>query len=104
MQGLKNLGLADDEFRDTENFPPTLYVREARRIVGLTTLHEDEVTDARQRIQRRSIGIGDYPMDSHAVRPKTDWQSPDMGEGEFWLFKHTPWYQVPFGSDGPARC
>jgi hypothetical protein len=97
VRGLKNLGLADDEFRDTENFPPTLYVREARRVMGLVTLHEDEVADARQQAQRRSIGIGDYPMDSHAVRPKSDWQSPDMGEGEFWLFKYTPWYQIPYG-------
>jgi hypothetical protein len=97
VRGLKNLGLADDEFRDTENFPPTLYVREARRIEGLVTLHEDDVAEARRRTQRRSIGIGDYPMDSHAVRPKTDWSTPDMGEGEFWLLKYTPWYQVPFG-------
>jgi hypothetical protein len=97
VRGLKNLGLADDEFRDTENFPPTLYVREGRRVRGLVTLYEDDVAGARQQVQRRSVAIGDYPMDSHAVRPKTDWKTPDMGEGEFWLVKYTPWYQAPYG-------
>ena len=54
---------------NAESLPPILE--------GLATLHEDEVTDARRQVQCRSVGIGDYPMDSHAVRPKTDWNSPD---------------------------
>jgi hypothetical protein len=102
-RGLKRLGLADDEFRDNENFPLTLYVREGRRIFGAVTWNERDVVEARTRVQRRSVGIGDYPMDSHAVRPKTDWETPDMGEGEFWLFRYTPWYQVPYGVIVPER-
>jgi hypothetical protein len=102
-RGLKRLGLAEDEFRDNGNFPLTLYVREGRRIQGLVTLTERDVPEARTHVQRRSVGIGDYPMDSHAVRPKTDWATPDMGEGEFWLFRYTPWYQVPYGVIVPER-
>jgi hypothetical protein len=101
--GLKNIGLAEDEYRDNGNVPPQLYVREARRIMGHVLMNQSDVWKARERLRPDSIAIGDYPMDSHAVQPKTDWDSPDMGEGEFWLVKYTPWYQVPFGVLLPLR-
>ncbi len=95
--GQKQLGAPDDEYRDTNGFPPLLYVREGRRIVGEQLPDETDVTDARSFVRPESIGIGDYPMDSHAVRVKTDWDRPDMGEGEWWLYKETPWHQLPLG-------
>ncbi len=101
--GLKNIGLAEDEYRDSNNVPPQLYVREARRIMGHVLMNESDVWKARERLRPDSISIGDYPMDSHATQPKTDWDSPDMGEGEFWLVNYTPWYQVPFGILLPLR-
>lgn len=101
--GLKNIGLAEDEYRDNGNVPPQLYVREARRIMGHVLMNESDVWKARERLRPDSIAIGDYPMDSHAVQPKTDWNSPDLGEGEFWLVNYTPWYQVPFGILLPLR-
>jgi hypothetical protein len=64
---------------------------------------------ARERIRRDAIAIGDYPMDSHAVRRvvvKEGEPVPEiahMGEGEFWLFQYTPWYQVPYGVLVPKR-
>jgi hypothetical protein len=51
---------------------------------------------ARERVRRDAIAIGDYPMDSHAVRRvvvKEGEPVPEiahMGEGEFWLFQYTP--------------
>ena len=97
-QGQTQLGLPDDEYRDSGGFPPLLYVREGRRILGETLLNESDIAKARDREKAPfSIGIGDYPMDSHAVRTKTDWSSPDMGEGEWWLFKQTPWHELPLG-------
>lgn len=101
--GLKNIGLAEDEYRDNGNVPPQLYVREARRIMGHVLMNQSDVWKARERLRPDSISIGDYPMDSHAVQPKTDWSSPDMGEGEFWLPQYTPWYQVPYGILLPLR-
>ena len=44
-----------------------------------------------------SVAIGDYPMDSHAVEDLTDPTRRDKGEGECWLAKFTPWYQIPYG-------
>ncbi len=96
-QGQKQIGLPDDEYRDTGGFPPLLYVREGRRIIGDQLPDELDVTKAASYARPESVGIGDYPMDSHAVRPKTDWTTPDMGEGEWWLYKQTPVHQLPIG-------
>jgi hypothetical protein len=107
--GQPNLGLAEDEFRDSDNLPPILYVRKARRIEGEVFLKQMDITLARERIRRDAIAIGDYPMDSHAVRRvvvKEGEPVPEiahMGEGEFWVFQYTPWYQVPYGVLVPKR-
>ncbi len=96
-QGQKQIGLPDDEYRDTGGFPPLLYVREGRRIIGEQLPDESDITNAHTFFRPESIGLGDYPMDSHAVRVKTDWTTPDMGEGEWWLYKETPWHSLPLG-------
>ncbi len=112
VQGQRTLGLADDEYRDNNHLPPILYVREARRIEGEVLMKEMDIIRARERLRPDAIAIGDYPMDSHAVRqveprPAPSARSeggsasagapPHMGEGEYWLFQYTPWYQVPYG-------
>ncbi len=101
--GKKNIGLPDDEYRDSGGFPPLLYVREGRRILGEQTPDEADITDARKIHRPESVGIGDYPMDSHAVRPKTDNDTRHMGEGEWWLVQQTPWHQLPFGICVPLQ-
>ncbi len=102
-QGQKQIGLPDDEYRDTDGMPPLLYVREARRIVGEQAPTESDIAQARRLTRPESVGLGDYPMDSHAVRPKTDWTTPDMGEGEWWLYQYTPWHGLPLGVMVPRR-
>ncbi len=107
--GQRNLWLAEDEFRDSDNLPPVLYVRKARRIEGEVILNQSDVMYARERIRHDAIAIGDYPMDSHAVRRVVVPEGvepepmPHMGEGEFWIFQYTPWYQVPYGVLVPKR-
>ena len=96
-RGHSNLGLADDEFLDNDNFPVSLYVREAKRIVGDYVLKENDVACAPDIYRMDAAGIGDYPMDSHATEELTDPDRKDKGEGELWLAKFTPWYQFPYG-------
>ena len=91
-----NIGLSDDDYRDTDGWPSLLYIREARRFESDRMIDETDIREARSILRPDAIGIGDYPMDSHAVQPKTDWSTPDMGEGEFYLPQHTPWHQVPY--------
>ncbi len=56
-------GLSRDEFTDTDHWPHTLYIREARRMIGeyVTT----EADCFRRRIIPDSVGMGSYNMDSH---------------------------------------
>lgn len=59
-------GLAQDEFKDTGNWPRQLYIREARRMVS------DAVMSERHCVGRipveDPVGMGAYQMDSHNVR------------------------------------
>jgi hypothetical protein len=103
VEGKKHIGLSEDDYRDSDHWPQLLYIREARRFEADVVLDETDIDQARKYIRPNVIGIGDYPMDSHAVQPKTDWTMPDMGEGEFYLPQYTPWHQVPYGIMIPQR-
>jgi hypothetical protein len=103
VEGKKNIGLSMDDYRDTDNWPPLIYVREARRFLSAHTMNESDISMARDIIRPDAIGIADYPMDSHAVQPKTNWTTPDFGEGEFYLPQHTPWHQTPISLIIPQK-
>lgn len=63
QQHFQRLGLAKDEFVDTDNWPHQLYVREARRMIS-----EYVMTQADCQWQRKAddpVGLAAYNMDSH---------------------------------------
>ena len=60
---VRNLGFAKDEFISTGNFPPQLYIREARRMVSDYVITEHDCLGAVMAAD--SIGLGAYGMDSH---------------------------------------
>lgn len=101
--GLRNLGLADDEFLDNDNFPVSIYLRETRRIVGEYVYREDDVRGMRRVSCPDSIAIGDYPMDSHAMEDIKDPSRKDKGEGEMFLSSFTPIFMVPYGVIVPKK-
>lgn len=57
------LGYAKDEFAKFGHFPPVLYVREARRMVGEYLLTQQDIR--RNATKPDSIGVGSFPIDSH---------------------------------------
>lgn len=56
-------GLAGDEFENTAHWPPQLYIREARRMVGDYVITEHDCRGYRR--AEDSVGCGAYAMDSH---------------------------------------
>lgn len=59
-------GMAKDEFTNTDNWPPQLYVREARRMIGAYVMIEQNCRG--DRVAEDSIGLAAYTMDSHNVQ------------------------------------
>ena len=99
-------GFCRDEFTDSQHLPAQVYVREARRMVGLRiftqhdTRHADN--DARAVLHRDSIAIGDYGHNSHGNRHEG---------GRFGGVRHgtgygssfpVPAHQVPYGTIVPT--
>jgi hypothetical protein len=56
-------GLASDEFTDMGNWPPELYIREARRMISDYVLTEHDAVGKTS--PEDSIAMGSYRMDSH---------------------------------------
>lgn len=106
--GQPNLGLADDEFTDNGHFPYDLYVREGRRIKGLYTLTESDIhkdlrgNGVRGPLQKDSIAIGVYEIDSHNVQNPVA-GSHCSGEGAINLIDVSGPYGIPYGTMIPAN-
>jgi len=60
------VGLPKDEFKDHGGWPHQIYVREARRMVGLYVMTENELL--KKRPTPDSVGMGSYTIDSHNVQ------------------------------------
>ena len=92
--GMKNLGLADDEFPTEDGLPLFPYHRESRRIVGEAFFTVDAAArpyDYRYPYYRTGIAVGDYAVDHHHFR-HPDWRElPDL---EFYPI---PSFNVPLG-------
>ena len=92
--GMKNLGLADDEFPTEDGLPLFPYHRESRRIVGEAFFTVDAAArpyDYRYPYYKTGIAVGDYAVDHHHFR-HPDWRElPDL---EFYPI---PSFNVPLG-------
>src|SRR5690606_29501424 len=73
-------GLAKDEFRENDNWPRQLYVREARRMVW-----DDVMTERngrRHEVVAHGVGLGAYNMDSHHVQRSVPGGKTVRNEGD----------------------
>lgn len=93
-------GLAKDEFTDTENWPPQLYVREARRMVGGFVMTQKDIQT--ELTKEDVIGMGSYNSDSHNVqRVVTPDGSAVENEGDMQVPVQP--YQIPYRIIVPKR-
>jgi hypothetical protein len=85
----KGWGLAKDEYTDNNNWPPQIYVREARRMISDYVLTEHDVL--LERVSKQSIGLGCYPMDSHHMQYCIGWDGFVRTEGGRYIRFETPY-------------
>lgn len=94
----RELHLPADEFIDNGHFPHQLYVREGRRLVGVATLTEHDVTGRESGVRRQpdSIAVGEFPIDSFPVRTRQPGDEVVL-EGYLGMLDHiTRPYEIPY--------
>lgn len=95
----RELNLPADEFTDNGHFPYQLYVREGRRLVGVATLTEHDITgrDAAVRRHPDAIAVGEFPIDSFPCRKRQPGDTIVL-EGYLGMLDHiTRPYEIPYG-------
>jgi hypothetical protein len=92
-------GLAPDEFTDTDNWPPQLYVREARRMISDYVLTESDVLGKNQ--IEDSVGMGSFKMDSHNCK-RVIKNGRAINEGNIEVAIPAP-YSIPYRALRPKR-
>ncbi|MBL7965691.1 MAG: FAD-dependent oxidoreductase [Prolixibacteraceae bacterium] len=97
---MQNWGLAKDEFPDNGNWSRQIYVREARRMVGVYVTTENDVL-AKSEVPS-PVGMGSYAMDSHNVQRYVTAEGFVQNEGDIGVHSHTP-YSISYGSIVPKK-
>jgi hypothetical protein len=85
-------GLCADEFPQTGGWPPELYIREARRMIGDVVLTQRDVQTSV--LKPGAIALGTYRIDAHFVRRLVGQDGFVHGDGE--LSAPTQPYQIPY--------
>lgn len=103
---MQEYGYAKDEFARWGHFPPALYVREGRRMVGEYVLTQNDIMQTPEK--EDSIGISSFPVDSHDVQ-RIAVDDGFVNEGTIYP-AHVPdrrrlgkAYQIPYRSITPKR-
>ena len=96
---IKQFGLHKDEFKDNNNLPYQLYVREARRMVGEYVVKQQDVQTERRK--KDSIGISSHFIDCHHVQRVAISDSQFVNEGRIWRKGYA--YQIPYRALLPKK-
>jgi len=96
---LNHWGLAKDEFIDTQNWPPQLYVREARRMIGEYVMTQKDVQTEVSKPD--PIGMGSYTIDSHNIQRVVSKEGFVTNEGDTEVPVQP--YQIPYRILIPKR-
>ncbi len=93
-------GLPKDEYVETGNWTPQLYVREARRMVGQLVMTQHHA-ESRQ-VPTDAVGMAAYGMDSHHVQRYVDANGFARNEGNVEAHVERP-YSIGRGALLPAE-
>lgn len=94
-------GLPKDEFTENGNWPPELYIREARRMVSDLVMTQHHCTQDSVSAEL-SVGMGAYTMDSHNVQRHVNKDGFVKNEGDIQVGGFDP-YPIDYRSIVPKK-
>lgn len=94
-------GPARDEFTETDNWPPQLYIREARRMIGEYVVTQADCQG--RRTAEDPVGLAAYTMDSHNVQRYVDAAGHVRNEGDVQVGGFPP-YPISYRAIVPRRA
>ena len=97
---MRTYGLPKDEFKDNGGWPHQIYVREARRMIGMYVMTENELR--KKKPTPDSVGMGSYTIDSHNVQRYITPDGAVQNEGDIGVSTGGP-YEIAYGSLVPKR-
>ena len=100
QEKMRRWGLAKDEFKDSGYWPHQIYVREARRMVGLYVMTENELL--KKRPTPDSVGMGSYTIDSHNVQRYITPEGYVQNEGDIGVATKGS-YEIAYGAIVPKK-
>lgn len=86
-------GFARDEFKDNENFPYYLYIREARRMQGDFVMTQQDILT--NRTKEDAVALGSHWIDSHHVQRVAISKNSFTNEGRIWHRVTEP-FEIPY--------
>jgi hypothetical protein len=93
-------GLSGDEFKDNDNWPHQIYVREARRMIGSMIMTENEVMGKKE--IPKPVGMGSYTLDSHNIQRYVKPDGFVQNEGDIGVHPPHP-YQISYDALVPKK-
>ncbi len=99
-QEMHRWGLCKDEFRDSGNWPPQLYIRESRRMVGEYVMVQKDLQT--ELTKPDPVGMGSYNSDSHNVERIVAADGFVRNEGDMQVAVKP--YQIPYRIMLPKRA
>jgi len=100
QQEMQKWGLPKDEYKDSGNWSPQLYIREARRMIGAYVMTENELT--KKKPTPDSVGMGSYTIDSHNTQRYITPEGYVQNEGDIGVSTGGP-YEIAYGSLVPKK-
>ncbi|MBC2602921.1 FAD-dependent oxidoreductase [Puniceicoccus vermicola] len=92
-------GLAKDEYEESDNWTPHLYIREARRMLGKYVMTQNELT--KKTSTPESVGMGSYTIDSHNTQRYITEDGEVENEGDIGVDIEP--YEIAYGSLVPRK-
>ena len=100
QDAMNKWGLSADEFKDNGNWPHQLYIREARRMTGMSVMTEHEVLG--KRAVSQSVGMGSYTLDAHNAQRYVKPDGFVQNEGDIGVEAEQP-YRISYGAIVPKK-